>query len=62
VLSHPAVITPIATTAAPPATAMMRRLMRLEFEVPVRCRELIIIALSGMLTDEISMCRSVYGS
>ena len=41
---------------------MMRRLMRLELEVPVRCRELIIIALSGMLTDEISMCRSVYGS
>jgi hypothetical protein len=25
---------------------MMRRLMRLEFEVPVHCRELIIIALS----------------
>jgi hypothetical protein len=42
-VSHPAVIATIATTAAPPATATMRRLTRLESVVPVRCRESIII-------------------
>jgi hypothetical protein len=32
VVPHPAMIVAIATTAAPPATAMMGRLMRFEFE------------------------------
>lgn len=38
-LPHPAVIAPMAMSAAPPATAMMQRRLRLEVVLPVSCRE-----------------------